>query len=167
MPRPEKHRTVLSLAFVYLVIALGGPTLPQADSQGLTFPESHLTIESAGDRFEFQVELALTPQHRAQGLMFRTDLPERRGMLFDFETQRPVTMWMRNTYIPLDMLFIDEHGTITRIAANTEPLSEQTISSGGPVRAVLELGGGVAQKLGIRPGDRVLHPLFSDPRSSG
>lgn len=167
MPQPDRPRRVLSLCLVSLLIAFGSSLLTQADGQDLTFPKSRLTIETADNRFEFQVELALTPQQRARGLMFRTDLPESGGMLFDFETPRPVTMWMRNTYIPLDMLFIDDDGRITRIAADARPLSDRTISSGGPVRAVLELRGGLAEELGIRPGDRVLHPLFSGPRSAG
>lgn len=167
MPQPDRPRGVLSLWLVSLLIAFGGSLLTQAVGQDLTFPKSRLTIETADDRVEFRVELALTPQQRARGLMFRTYLPERGGMLFDFETPRPVTMWMRNTYIALDMLFIDEAGRITRIAADAQPLSDRRISSAGPVRAVLELRGGLAEELGIRPGDRVLHPLFSVPRSSG
>lgn len=158
---------ILLLCVACLLATLGSPLRAPAQQQDLTFPESRLTVKSGGDRFKFHVELALTPEQRSRGLMFRTDLPESRGMLFDFGRPSVVTMWMRNTYIPLDMLFIDEHGGITRIAANTEPLSEETISSGGPVRAVLELRGGITEKLGIRPGDRVLHPLFSEPRSSG
>ena len=82
------------------------------------------------------------------------------GMLFDFGRIEPVAMWMQNTYLPLDMLFIRADGTIARIAANTEPLSTRTIPSGEPVLAVLELNAGTAAKLGIKPGDRVEHPVF-------
>jgi uncharacterized membrane protein (UPF0127 family) len=108
----------------------------------------------------FSVELANSDQTRARGLMFRRELPDGYGMLFDFEREQEVTMWMENTYIPLDMLFIRADGRILRIAENTEPMSRRTIPSGGPVLAVLEVIGGTARKLGIAPGDRVAHPIF-------
>jgi hypothetical protein len=108
----------------------------------------------------FAVELAETDEQRARGLMFRKELPEGRGMLFDFKRETDVSMWMRNTYIPLDMIFIRGDGRILRIAENTEPLSERIIPSGGPVRAVLEVIGGTAKKLGIATGDRVAHAMF-------
>lgn len=126
------------------------------------FAKSTLAIQNAAGRFEFQVEVASSPAQRAYGLMYRRHLPKDQGMLFDFGASRPVSMWMRNTYIPLDMLFIRNDGSIHRIA-EAEPLSEEVISSGGPVRAVLELQGGITTKLGIRPGDRVIHPLFAGP----
>jgi len=133
-----------------------GPWLLMAFVIGLA------TAAPAG-RFEFKVEIASSPAQRAHGLMYRRHLATDRGMLFDFGDSRPVAMWMRNTYIPLDMLFIEEDGRISRIAAETEPLSEEVIASGGPVKAVLELKGGITAKLGIRPGDRVIHPLFANP----
>jgi uncharacterized membrane protein (UPF0127 family) len=117
-------------------------------------------ISSKGGVHVFAVEMAKTDAERAKGLMFRRELPDGRGMLFDFERDQEVTMWMQNTYIPLDMIFIRADGRIHRIAENTEPMSTRTISSGGPVRAVLEVSGGTARKLGIAPGDRVGHPLF-------
>jgi uncharacterized membrane protein (UPF0127 family) len=88
-------------------------------------------------------------------------LPEGQGMLFDFERDQPVSFWMRNTYIPLDIIFIQGDGRILRIAENTQPLSDRLIPSGGPVRAVLEVIGGTARKLGIAPGDRVESPIFA------
>jgi uncharacterized membrane protein (UPF0127 family) len=109
----------------------------------------------------FQVELAVNDAERAHGLMDRKELPEGRGMLFDFQREQDVAFWMKNTYIPLDMIFIRANGRILRIAENTTPLSEQMIPSGGAVRAVLEVIGGTARKLGIAPGDRVAHPFFS------
>jgi uncharacterized membrane protein (UPF0127 family) len=108
----------------------------------------------------FTVELAATEEARMTGLMFRRELPEGRGMLFDFKQDTNVSMWMKNTYIPLDMLFIRADGRIQRIAENTEPHSEKIIPAGAPVRAVLEVIGGTARKLGIRAGDRVAHPMF-------
>jgi uncharacterized protein len=120
-----------------------------------------LTIVSqAGQRHSFQVEVVRNDADRAQGLMFRRSIPPDRGMLFDFGRVEPVAMWMQNTYLPLDMLFIRPDGSIARIAANAEPLSTRTIPSGEPVLAVLELNGGTAARLGIKAGDRVDHPLF-------
>ncbi|MGB9044686.1 MAG: DUF192 domain-containing protein [Pseudolabrys sp.] len=109
----------------------------------------------------FAVEIADNDADRAKGLMYRKELPEGRGMLFDFHREQEVSFWMQNTYIPLDMVFIRGDGRILRIAENTEPLSTRLIPSGGPVRAVLEVIGGTARKLGIAPGDRVASPIFN------
>jgi uncharacterized protein len=109
----------------------------------------------------FGVEMAVTPEEQAKGLMFRRELAEKQGMLFDFHREQPTSFWMKNTYIPLDMIFIRADGRILRIAENTVPLSEALVPSGGPVRAVLEVIAGTAKKLGIAPGDRVTHPIFS------
>ena len=119
-----------------------------------------LTIVSGTTRHAFQVEVMRTPETRARGLMHRNHLPEDRGMLFDFGRIEPVAMWMQNTYIPLDMLFIRADGTIVRIAQRTEPLSTRSIHSGEPVLSVLEINGGLSEKLGIRAGDRIEHSLF-------
>ena len=121
--------------------------------------EKLVLVTAAGER-AIEVEVAETLQEKAVGLMFRRSLPESSGMLFPYEAPQEVTMWMRNTFIPLDMVFIRADGVVHRIEARTEPLSERTIASQGPVTAVLELAGGVAEKLGLRPGDRVLHPHF-------
>ena len=109
----------------------------------------------------FEVELAVNDAQRAQGLMDRKELPDGKGMLFDFQREQDIVFWMKNTYIPLDMIFIRANGRIHRIAENTTPLSLQTVPSGGPVRGVLEVIGGTAKKLGIAPGDKVAHPFFS------
>jgi uncharacterized membrane protein (UPF0127 family) len=119
-----------------------------------------LEIASKTGVHTFSVEMAENDADRAKGLMFRKELPEGRGMLFDFHRDQDVSFWMENTYIPLDMIFIRGDGRILRIAENTEPLSTRMIPSGGPVRAVLEVIGGTARKLGIAPGDRVGHPIF-------
>jgi uncharacterized protein len=108
----------------------------------------------------FSVEMATTEDEKQTGLMYRKELADGKGMLFDFNPEQEVSMWMKNTYVSLDMIFIRADGSILRIAENTEPLSTKIISSRGPARAVLEVVAGTAQKYGIRPGDRVGHPLF-------
>jgi uncharacterized protein len=108
----------------------------------------------------FSVELATTDEERERGLMFRKELPDGRGMLFDFKADRDVAMWMKNTLISLDMIFIRSDGRISNIAESTEPMSTRIIPSRGEVRAVLEVAGGTAKRLGIQVGDRVAHPMF-------
>lgn len=108
----------------------------------------------------FSVEMARTNEQRATGLMYRKSLPEGQGMLFDFAPEQEVAMWMKNTYVSLDMIFIRADGRIHRIAERTKTESTDIISSGGPVRAVLEVVAGTARKYGISVGDQVAHPLF-------
>jgi uncharacterized membrane protein (UPF0127 family) len=136
-----------------LALALAGDPAAGADPH---------TLEIVGQSgvHVFSVELAVTDEDRARGLMFRRELPDGKGMLFDFGRDQEVAMWMQNTLIPLDMLFITAGGRILRIAENTEPMSTRIIPSGGPVRAVLEVIGGTAKKYGIAAGDRVAHPWF-------
>jgi uncharacterized membrane protein (UPF0127 family) len=110
---------------------------------------------------EIDVEITETLDEKARGLMFRTTLADKSGMLFFYETPQEITMWMRNTYIPLDMVFIRADGTVHRIEARTEPMSETIVASRGNVTACLELAGGAAQRLGLKPGDRVEHRFFS------
>jgi uncharacterized protein len=119
-----------------------------------------LEIVSRNGVHVFAVELAVTDEERARGLMFRKELPEGQGMLFDFKRDQDVSMWMENTYVSLDMIFIRADGRIARIAEKTEPLSRRIISSGAPVRAVLEVVAGTAKKLGLAAGDKVAHPMF-------
>ncbi len=109
----------------------------------------------------FSVEVATTEEEKRTGLMFRKELPDGRGMLFDFSPEQEVSMWMKNTFIPLDMIFIGADGRILRIAENTVPQSTRIIPSRGPAKAVLEVIAGTAKKYGIAPGDRVAHPLFN------
>jgi uncharacterized membrane protein (UPF0127 family) len=130
---------------------------PQARADGL----QNLTIHSASGDHVFMVEIAATEQTRETGLMNRRFMPKDRGMLFEFERDEPVAFWMKNTYIPLDMVFIARNGKVTRVAADAEPLNESIIPSGGPCAAVLELNGGVAAAIGVKPGDLVSHPFFS------
>jgi uncharacterized protein len=122
---------------------------------------AHLEIVGTdGVRHAFNIELAVKPEERERGLMFRQSIAADGGMLFDFKADQMVEMWMKNTYIPLDMLFIESDGTIARIAADTVPQSLETISSGRPVRAVLEIKGGEAARQRIAAGARVIYPLF-------
>lgn len=130
---------------------------------GLAWPAGQQTLEIASKTgvHVFSVEIADNDAEREKGLMYRRELPEGRGMLFDFHREQEVSFWMQNTYIPLDMIFIRGDGRIFRIAENTEPLSTRLVPSGGPVRAVLEVIGGTARKLGIEIGDRVASPIFN------
>ncbi len=122
---------------------------------------SELTVVGASGSHRFLVELADDDRSRARGLMFRRSLPADGGMLFDFGRDQPVSMWMKNTLIPLDMLFIDRRGVIVNLHQRAVPHSLVPISSAGRVRAVLELNGGTVGRLEIKPGDRVLHPMFA------
>jgi uncharacterized membrane protein (UPF0127 family) len=144
------------------VLLAGVLALPlRARAQGLeSFPRSELELVTATGRFKFKVEVATTPQQMAQGLMFRRSLEPDAGMLFDYGTTQPVSFWMRNTLIPLDMIFILGTGRIAGVHERAVPLSEQAIPSPVPVRAVLEVNGGTAARLGVKPGDLVVHPIF-------
>jgi uncharacterized protein len=143
-----------ALAVVALAVLGSASRLSAVDLQPLE-------IVSKTGVHTFAVEMALTPEEQAKGLMFRRELPEGQGMLFDFQREQPAIFWMKNTYVSLDMIFIRADGRILRIAENTVPLSETLVPSGGPVRAVLEVVAGTAAKLGIAAGDRVAHPIFS------
>lgn len=123
-----------------------------------------LVIERAsGGAVSFTIEVAQSEAEKAKGLMFRTKLGDSEGMLFPYGHLQEVTMWMRNTYIPLDMVFIRQDGVIHRIEARTEPLSDRVISSEGEVFAVLEIAGGAAERQGIKPGDRVRAKAIETP----
>ena len=109
----------------------------------------------------FSVEMATTEEEKTTGLMYRKELADGKGMLFDFQREQEVSFWMQNTYISLDMVFIRGDGRILRVVENTEPLSTKIIPSRGLAKGVLEVIAGTAQKYGIAPGDRVAHPLFN------
>jgi uncharacterized membrane protein (UPF0127 family) len=144
------------LAFV-LCLLISTLTSPAARAQaGL----ERLEITTASGPHAFQVEIANNGASREKGLMFRRFMPAERGMLFEFERSEPVAFWMKNTYIPLDMVFIARDGTVTHVAADAEPLSEAIVPSGGPCIAVLELNGGEAAKIGLREGDKVRAAFF-------
>jgi len=126
----------------------------------LADPLETLSISTQTGDHVFSVEIASTPTTRERGLMDRRFMPQDRGMLFEFERDGPVAFWMKNTYIPLDMVFIARNGAVTRIVDRAEPLSEMAIPSGGPCAAVLELNGGVAAQIGLTVGDKVRHAFF-------
>lgn len=136
----------------------GEPTGPQPE-----LPKEKLVIVTRdGTRHTFNVEMALTAEQQTIGEMFRTAVPVDGGMLFDWGTPRPSIMWMKNTLIPLDMVFINADGTIRSIAENTVPHSLAAVDSRGPVRATLELAGGTTARLNIRVGDKVQQRIFGN-----
>jgi uncharacterized protein len=145
------------LAFVVLLVAV---RLVASSPEAGSAEQQILEIASKTGVHVFSIELAVTDEERSRGLMFRRSVPESYGMLFDFKRDQEVTMWMRNTYVSLDMIFIQSDGRIRRIAENTETESDKIIPSGGQVRAVLEVAAGTARKLGIEAGDRVANPIF-------
>ena len=119
-----------------------------------------LTLVTSTGRHAIEIEVAESNEDKALGLMYRPSVPAGKGMLFPYDKPQELTMWMRNTYASLDMVFIKADGVVHRIEFGAEPLSERIIASQGPVSAVLELGAGEAQRLGIKPGDTVLHSSF-------
>jgi uncharacterized membrane protein (UPF0127 family) len=146
------------LAFVFVLAAVSGL---KAETS-VELPTVPLTLESDNGkmRTDFVAELAATPKDRATGLMFRTELADDRGMLFDFKQSRSVSMWMKNTPLSLDMIFSDDKGRVVYVARNTIPYSEEIISPGVPVYAVFEVKAGTAHRLKVKPGDRLLNPIF-------
>jgi len=133
-----------------------------AQNGDIKFKRSSLVIDTGAREIKFEIDLALTDAERTRGLMFRDKLGPYEGMLFDFYQEAPVSFWMKNTLIPLDMVFIAGDGTVRHIHANAKPLSTDAIPSAYPVRAVLEINGGSARLLGIKPGDKVKHPIFGN-----
>jgi len=152
-----------SLRALLTAALLLAPSLPQpaGAAEELAFPVSPLTVETMRGRFQFIVEIAETPSTWRQGLQKREHLAPDAGMLFNYRDPRVVTMWMKDTLISLDMIFIDPRGAVINVVENTVPLSLTPIASDGPALAVLEVGAGTAARLGIRPGDRVYHAIFA------
>ncbi|WP_018147147.1 DUF192 domain-containing protein [Henriciella marina] len=157
-------RTLLAIAALSISTSLLPP--PPADAQieapSDALETSSLSIESSNGMHGFDIEIADEPDEISYGLMNREQLGDDAGMLFDFGNRREPAMYMRNTLIPLDMLFISEAGSIIMIARNTVPGSLRTISPGIPVKGVLEINAGRAAELGIQPGDTVRHPIFGN-----
>jgi len=150
-----------ALAMLLLVTGLVGGRLPLSVPQARAAETlQRLEIASANGPHVFQIELARTVEEREKGLMFRRYMPKDRGMLFDFGSPEMAAMWMENTYLPLDMLFIRADGVVARVETHTEPMSRRVIASGEPVLGVLELNAGVCDELGIKAGDKVINPMF-------
>jgi uncharacterized protein len=150
MSRIVQRLNKSALAALFLIV------LASAMAFSASFETESLVIRTrAGKEFTFTVELAIAANQRQQGLMNRDEMGADRGMLFDFGETRRVYMWMKNTYLPLDMLFVEPNGRIALVKADTLPLSEEIIDSRDPVRFVLELNAGTAQKLGIAAGDMI------------
>ncbi|MFL6576058.1 MAG: DUF192 domain-containing protein [Povalibacter sp.] len=152
-----------SFAFVFLFFVACAWADQAGDAQALDrmFPRSTMQIATSDARLHpFQIWVADSEPRRARGLMFVRDLAENHGMLFIYPESQPISMWMKNTYIPLDMLFVDASGHVVKVVENTTPQSLDTIDSGGSVRGVIELNAGVSSKLHLRAGSLVIHPAF-------
>ncbi len=171
----EKMSHALLISCLALVFTLGGcDSVDGLFANGQARSDTAITasdtiyealeIDSRSGTHQFRVEVVADEESRRRGLMYRKEMEADVGMLFDFKEERHISMWMKNTYIPLDMLFIDKTGQVVRIAENTVPESLESIRSGLPVLAVLELNAGSAKRWGLRAGDKVRHPLFEDVR---
>ncbi|CAN0355391.1 unnamed protein product, partial [Discosporangium mesarthrocarpum] len=164
---PMKHFVVL-IAIMFAALVVPGGHSNSVSAQRMdnlaTFSRESVSIQSGGKTHKFSVELALNSRQHAQGLMFRRHMAADAGMLFVYRREEPTAMWMKNTFIPLDMLFIAKDGRVKRIAERTLPMSETVIPSGGPVVAVLELNAGTASRLGLKPGDKVISNALGTAR---
>jgi hypothetical protein len=157
---PQVAPVRLLLLLLWFVLGVPGTAVAQPEPPPLdlaTYPRTDLTITQLKPAavHQLRVWVADTEPRAQQGLMFVRDLPESEGMIFPLEPPRVENMWMKNTYIELDMLFIDATGRVVKIIERAHPLSLETLSSGGPVSGVLELRGGLAAKLGLQAGDKV------------
>lgn len=150
------------LKILYFLLIAALISLSQFSYSQEKFPTGELTIKTEDASYDFDIELALDDSHRQYGLMFRTSLPEMNGMLFIYDEKKRVSMWMKNTFIPLDILFIDDDGKIIRIAKSQQPRSLSLIRSGGQAKAVLELNAGLTNKLKIEEGDEIIYPTFGN-----
>ena len=155
--RPGSHGRLLKV--LVLALGLSGSLCVNLPARAASIQPLEIATKSGVQ--VFSVEMATTEEEKTTGLMHRKELADGKGMLFDFSPEQQISMWMKNTYISLDMIFIRADGRILRIAENTEPHSTKIISSGGLAKGVLEVIAGTAQKYDIRPGDRVAHPLFN------
>ena len=152
-------RILASVLFSLLFLA--GPS--QASEEVVRLPVEQVIVTTDRGDMAFATEIATTDETRSRGLMFRRSMGEREAMLFHWHSPHVVTMWMRNTYIPLDMLFVTADGTVVHVEADTVPQSLEVLSADREVSAVLEIVGGMAAKLGIRPGSRLKHRFFNGP----
>lgn len=149
--KPALSRTLMALIAVLLI---------QLSCAGKIVQQHAVTIETKGGPVVFHVEVAVHPDEQERGLMHRTSMPQDAGMLFVFQDVARRAFWMKNTLIPLDMLFIAEDGTIHHIHHGAKPLDLTKVTSERPVKAVLEVNGGLTDVLGIAEGDKIIHPVF-------
>ena len=146
----------ISISLIFILI-----TVVNANAQSpVEFKKSTIEIKTNKGDYTFLVELALSPSQKSYGLMYRQSMPENHGMLFIYDKPQVATMWMKNTYIPLDMVFIKSDGIIENIIQRTTPHSLDVLSATNKVRSVLELNAGTISKLGIKAGDEVIHDIF-------
>lgn len=158
-----KERAAPRAALFVFAAALSASAAAPAAFAEARIRTGALSIDkAAGGSISVRIEIAESEQEKAKGLMFRTKMADGEGMLFLYGKPFEITMWMRNTYITLDMVFIRPDGVIHRIEQKAEPLSDRVIASQGAVSAVLEMPGGAAERLGIKAGDRVRHEAFAD-----
>lgn len=143
----------LASAFALWIIVLG-----VSGAAAQQFPVDTVKIKTDKGEFVFKTEVAITNEQRRMGLMFRKSMADDAAMLFSWKEPQPVSMWMKNTYISLDMIFIRQNGKVANIARATTPLSLDTVSSDGPVGAVLEVIAGTADRIGLKAGDQVSLP---------
>ena len=161
--RPDFSRRWLALLLCAFAAYAHADANTDAQALDRIFPRSTMQIATSDARLHaFRIWVADSEPRRARGLMFVRDVGPDYGMLFIYPESQPISMWMKNTYIPLDMLFVDDKGRIVKVVENTKPESLDTIDSGGVVRGVIELNAGIASKLHLRPGSLVIHPAFAD-----
>lgn len=167
-PSPNKrgvaYRAAPSIVVLMAAAMAGLGILTAAFDPAFAMRRETLKLLTAQGEKVINVEITESNEEKARGLMFRTKLSDQEGMLFFYDRPQEITMWMRNTYIPLDMVFVRADGVVHHIEARTEPLSERIISSRGSVVACLELAGGAAERLGLKPGDRIDHKLFKQAK---
>lgn len=157
---------LLGSASLSVMASAMGQAPGEADALQVTWPKDRITIESPPDFTGrmIDVELAVTPRQRQIGLMFRKSMPENHGMLFIFDEERPQSFWMKNTYIPLDMIFIDSSGTVVHVHKGARPLDQTVIHSQKPAMAVLEVNAGAAERMGIVTGSHIRHEAFQSDK---
>lgn len=159
----DRRVALASLSAAFLLLGCAGAGKAEQPADAISPLEDLEVVTASGTVHRFRVEIADDEAERQHGLMNRPKMDRDRGMLFEFPSEQMRSFWMKNTYIPLDIIYIARDGRIVSIAANTTPFSEAPIPSEGPANGVLEINGGLAAELGIRPGDTVRHPFFQKP----
>jgi len=158
---PDRRGILASLTAAVLLAGCAAPSKADQPADAISPLEDLQVVTQAGATHRFRVEIADDEAERQHGLMNRPEMARDRGMLFEFQDERTRSFWMKNTYIPLDIIYIARDGKIVSIARMTTPFSEAPIPSDGPATGVLELNGGLTEELGIQPGDTVKHPFFT------